>query len=84
MQHTSRLTSKGQVTVPAEVRRLLHLKPKDKVAFLVEADQVRLAPARSVVARTAGILKGPEPRLLERQETSAAEEAIAEETERQR
>jgi AbrB family looped-hinge helix DNA binding protein len=32
------MTQRGQVTVPAEVRRLLGLKPKDKVAFEVGED----------------------------------------------
>ena len=40
------LTSKAQVTVPAEVRRHLGLKPGDKLAFAIDGDQVRLQPAR--------------------------------------
>lgn len=40
------LTRRGQVTVPAEVRRLLGVKPREKVVFRIEGDQVRLAPAR--------------------------------------
>ena len=83
LQHTSRITTKGQVTIPAEVRRLLGLRPHEEVAFLVEDDQVRLAPARSVVAQTAGMLKGPQPRLSEQEEKDAAEEAIAAEVEKQ-
>ncbi len=39
------LTQRGQVTVPAEVRRLLGLKARDKVAFAIDDDQVRLVPA---------------------------------------
>jgi AbrB family looped-hinge helix DNA binding protein len=38
------LTQRGQVTVPAEVRRLLGLKSRDKVAFAIDDDQVRLMP----------------------------------------
>ena len=38
------LTQRGQVTVPAEVRRLLGLKPRDKVAFAVDNEEVRLVP----------------------------------------
>ncbi len=83
-QHTARLTSKGQVTVPAEVRRLLHLRPKDKVAFLIENENVRLVPARSIVAQTAGILRGAQPRLTLREEQVVAEEGMAEEVEKQR
>lgn len=40
------MTQRGQVTVPAEVRRLLGLKPRDKVAFEIADDVVRITPAR--------------------------------------
>jgi AbrB family looped-hinge helix DNA binding protein len=78
------MTTKGQVTVPAEVRRILGVRPHDQVAFLVEGDRVHLAAARSIVAQTAGMLKGPEPRLSTHEEKIAAEEAIAEEVEKKR
>lgn len=39
------VTQRAQVTIPAEVRRLLGAKTGDKVAFQVEEGQVRLAPA---------------------------------------
>jgi AbrB family looped-hinge helix DNA binding protein len=42
----SAVTQRGQVTVPAEVRRLLGLRTGDKVAFQIEDGQVRLAPAK--------------------------------------
>lgn len=77
--HTSRITSKGQVTIPAQIRHLLGLAPHDKVAFLVEAGQVVIAPASSVVARTAGMLKGEEPMLSPQEEKRAAEAAMAQE-----
>ena len=38
------MTQRGQVTVPAEVRRLLGIKPRDKVAFSIEDGSVRLLP----------------------------------------
>lgn len=79
--HTATITTKGQVTIPAEIRRLLGLAPHDKVAFLVEADQVKIAPASSVVARTAGMLKGEEPMLSPREEKREAEAAMAQEAE---
>lgn len=78
-QHVSRLTKKGQVTLPAEIRRLLGVAPRDQVAFVVEGDQVRLTPATSVVARTAGMLRSEQPPLSPREEKAAAEEAMAEE-----
>jgi AbrB family looped-hinge helix DNA binding protein len=78
-RHVSRLTSKGQVTIPIEIRRLLGVAPHDRVAFLVEADQVRIAPATSVVARTAGMLKSDLSALSPQEEKAAAEEAMAKE-----
>ncbi len=77
--HTARITTKGQVTIPAEVRHLLGLAPHDRIAFLVEAGQVKIAPASSVVARTAGMLKGEEPMLPAQEEKRAAEAAMTEE-----
>ncbi len=43
---TASVTQRGQVTVPAEVRRLLRIKPHGKLTFAIEGDQVRLMPAR--------------------------------------
>jgi antitoxin PrlF len=43
----TRLTQKGQVTIPAEIRSRLGLKPKDVVRFELEGDEVKLKPATS-------------------------------------
>ena len=79
---TSSLTRKGQVTIPVHIRRLLGLRTSDKVAFVVTQGKVEIAPAQSVVARTAGMLKSDIPALSPREEKAAMEEAIAEEAER--
>ncbi|MBI2906996.1 MAG: AbrB/MazE/SpoVT family DNA-binding domain-containing protein [Chloroflexi bacterium] len=71
------ITKKGQVTLPAEVRRLLGVGPRDKVAFVVSADQVCVVRPRSVVERTAGVFKGTGPVLTAEELRVAAEEAIA-------
>jgi antitoxin PrlF len=42
----STVTQRGQVTIPAEVRRLLGTKTGDKVAFQIDDGQVRLTPAK--------------------------------------
>ena len=39
------ITQRSQVTVPAEVRRVLGVKPRDKVAFTIEDGGVRLESA---------------------------------------
>lgn len=82
--YTSSVTSKGQVTIPAHIRRLLGLSMSDKVAFLVSEGKVQIAPVRSVVARTAGMLRSDIAALSPREERAAAEEAIAEEADTKR
>lgn len=42
----STVTQRGQVTIPAEVRRLLGTKTGDKVAFQIEDHTVRLVPVK--------------------------------------
>ena len=41
---TATVTERGQVTIPAEVRRALGLKPRDKVNFVIDDDQIRIVP----------------------------------------
>ncbi|MGH2347651.1 MAG: AbrB/MazE/SpoVT family DNA-binding domain-containing protein, partial [Chloroflexota bacterium] len=44
-QITTTITQRGQVTIPAEVRRRLGVGPRDKVAFTIDDDGVHLLPA---------------------------------------
>ncbi|NJN82009.1 MAG: AbrB/MazE/SpoVT family DNA-binding domain-containing protein [Caldilineaceae bacterium] len=44
-EHIRTLTTKGQVTIPAEIRRLLRLEPNDQVIFRVIGDQVQIEAA---------------------------------------
>ncbi len=48
------ITSQGQVTVPAEVRRHLGLAKRGKVTFVIEKDAVRLVPSRYTVETVRG------------------------------
>lgn len=38
----SSVSPKGQVTIPLEVRKLLGIKPRDKVCFRVEGEGVKI------------------------------------------
>lgn len=42
---TSRLTSKGQATIPVEVRRALHLREGDRVLFEMKKGKVTVRRA---------------------------------------
>jgi AbrB family looped-hinge helix DNA binding protein len=54
---TSTLTSKGQVTIPAAVRKRLGLHPGDHVAFVVDGDEVRLMRKENRVEAAFGLCK---------------------------
>ena len=70
------LTSKGQLTVPIEVRRHLGLKQGDRVVFqLEEGQEVRLTPATSRLARGYQSI----PALAEPKDWDEIEEIVAEE-----
>jgi antitoxin PrlF len=47
MAHFSTISSKGQVTVPQEIRKRLGLEPGDRVEFVVEEDRTVIRPART-------------------------------------
>jgi len=51
------ITAKGQVTIPAEIRKALGLKPRDKVAFTFEQGEVKFEPASSALRAGFGAVK---------------------------
>jgi AbrB family looped-hinge helix DNA binding protein len=74
----ARMTSKGQITVPKDVRLKLGLKPGDRVRFLVEADgRVRLLPAKRDIGELVGILPKPKRALTIEEMDEAIARAIA-------
>ena len=72
------VTRKGQITLPANIRRAMGLRQGDKVAVVLEDGTARLSPAGSVVDRTAGAAATREPPLTAEQMRQAAEIAWAE------
>ena len=81
---TSSLTSKGQVTIPVYIRRLLRLSTRDRVAFGVNECKVQIAPPPSGVGPNAGMLRGNTEALSPSEESAAIEQAMAEEAEQPR
>ncbi|MFY9659723.1 MAG: AbrB/MazE/SpoVT family DNA-binding domain-containing protein [Terriglobales bacterium] len=59
MQKQSKITSKGQITVPIEVRRLLGVRAGDRLLFESDSNGVHIRPVRndkeSAFAKYAGI-----------------------------
>ena len=55
------ITSKGQVTVPKPIRDKLHLKPGDKIDFMLDPDGgVRVVPVTASVTQLKGMVPRPE------------------------
>jgi AbrB family looped-hinge helix DNA binding protein len=71
------VTRKGQVTVPAEVRRALNLKQGDRVAFRLEDGVARLAPAPSPVDESFQVAPPLNPPRTLRQIDEIVQEEIA-------
>ena len=47
MQKRATITSKGQITVPREVRRILGVRSGDKLLFESDGKEVRVRPIRN-------------------------------------
>ena len=47
MGYYSTISSKGQLTVPQEIRKRLGLEPGDRVEFVMEPDRTVIRPART-------------------------------------
>jgi AbrB family looped-hinge helix DNA binding protein len=78
-EYSGLVTRKGQVTIPAEVRRELGIKEGDRVSFRMEDGGVHIIRRGSVAERTAGMFKSNEPPLSAQELRELAEQAIAEE-----
>ena len=80
-EQLSVITRKGQITVPAEIRRALNLREGDKVAFSLDdvaSGCISVRPIRSVADMTAGIVKPRRrPEDLKRLREAALDEVAA-------
>ena len=57
-QFTTTTTQRNQVTIPAEVRRTLGIKPREKVSFTIEDDgHVTIAAAEFTIETAYGSVK---------------------------
>ncbi len=54
------LTSKGQMTIPKEVRKALNLKPFKKVILFVDGNQAVIKPLRGNILDICGSIRIPD------------------------
>ncbi len=53
------MTSRGQITIPAEIRKKLNLHSGNKFEFVLKDDQVLLLPINKSIKDLKGILPKP-------------------------
>ena len=58
---TASVTERGQVTIPAEVRRILGIGARGKVQFVVEGEQIVLKRPKYTIETAFGSIKPREP-----------------------
>jgi AbrB family looped-hinge helix DNA binding protein len=54
---TSTLTSKGQITIPKEIRDALGLKEHDRVSFVKRGDEILIKPIKGSILDLKGVVK---------------------------
>ena len=59
MSYQGTITSKGQTTIPKEVRKKLKPKPGDRIYWILEDDQAVLRPKTGSILDLAGMLHRP-------------------------
>jgi AbrB family looped-hinge helix DNA binding protein len=80
---TARLTVKGQVTLPQELRRRFNLGAGSRVAFEEEADGIKVRPLRETILNWAGSLRSPQAGLSDAEVRRRVKKAVAARTARE-
>ena len=44
----STVTTKGQVTIPVEIRSRFHINPSDRVDFIIDGDKIMIIPIKTL------------------------------------
>lgn len=66
------LTSKGQITLPKEVRTRLNLQAGDRLEFIWVGDELRVRPASRKVDEVFGKFRRPQQPVLSVEEMNTA------------
>ncbi|MBX3070704.1 MAG: AbrB/MazE/SpoVT family DNA-binding domain-containing protein [Thermomicrobiales bacterium] len=79
--NSSVVTRKGQITIPADIRKELNIKEGDRMIFVRQNGSVQMLTPEEIVRRTSGSLRLPEGRQLLsiEEEKEAVAQAIADE-----
>ena len=76
-ERTSSVSPKGQITIPVEIRAILGVRPKDRVAFEVQDGRVFIRPARHGLDAIYRSIPALERSLSDKEMTQLAQEEHA-------
>ncbi len=68
------ITNSGQITLPAEVRRILGVKPRDRVEFAIDGNEVRIERMKYTVRTAAGSVRATRTEDIDKMIHEAQEE----------
>jgi len=71
----SSLTQKGQVTLPAKIRKKLALKTGDKIAFTLEGNRIIAVPVSDDISSVFGAIKSDKSISVEEMDDAIAKAA---------
>lgn len=71
----SSITSKGQVTLPAVIRKQLNLKTGDRIVFTLEGNKIIAEPVSGDISELFGLIKSDRTVSLEEMEAAIAKGA---------
>ncbi len=69
---SSSVTTKGQVTIPVELRDRFGIKPGDRVAFVEEGEKIVMQRQETAIEAAFGIIKAKRGVTLEQMEDAIA------------
>lgn len=69
---SSSVTTKGQVTIPAELRERFGIKPGDRVGFVEEGERIVLQRQETAIEAVFGIVKASRGVTLEQMDAAIA------------
>ncbi|MDK9726265.1 MAG: AbrB/MazE/SpoVT family DNA-binding domain-containing protein [Sterolibacteriaceae bacterium MAG5] len=69
---TSSVTTKGQVTIPIELREKLGIKPGDRVGFVAEGERVLLLRQETALEAVFGLVKAKKGATLAQMDAAIA------------
>ena len=69
---SSSVTTKGQVTIPAELRERFGIKPGDRVGFVEEGERIVLQRQETAIESVFGLVKASRGVTLEQMDATIA------------